>query len=131
MPKTKLYKALAACGQAYMNCRAANPPNTEWADKHMERLTKLAKEHLPHGSGLDGRVEVVYAGPDRISIETEFHHMDENGSYDGWTEHRIVVKPELTGLRLTISGPNRNDIKDYLHEVFEYALQQDVEEYPQ
>jgi hypothetical protein len=48
--------------------------------------------------------------------------MDENGYYDGWTEHRITIRAEFGGISVNVSGRNRNDIKDYLHEVYHHAL---------
>ena len=49
--------------------------------------------------------------------------MNENGFYDGWTDHTLTVRPSLVhGIELEISGRNRNDIKEYLHETFHSAL---------
>lgn len=44
--------------------------------------------------------------------------MNDNGCYDGWTEHRITVRPEFDGVSITVSGSNRNDIKDYISYIF-------------
>ena len=53
--------------------------------------------------------------------------MNENGYYDGWTEHTVTVTPSLQhAFSLRISGRNRNDIKDMMHESFNYALRTDV-----
>jgi len=55
--------------------------------------------------------------------------MNEHGFYDGWTEHRITVKPSLAfGFELTISGRDRNEIKDYLSDVFYLWLREETEE---
>lgn len=49
--------------------------------------------------------------------------MDDNGFYDGWTEHKVTVTASLVfGMKIAISGPNRNDIKDYIHQTFESIL---------
>jgi hypothetical protein len=48
--------------------------------------------------------------------------MDDGGGYDGWTEHTITVTPSFRGFDLTISGRDRNDIKDYLHQTFDHVL---------
>lgn len=51
--------------------------------------------------------------------------MNDAGYYDGWTEHTITVTPAfIGGFELSISGRNRNDIKDYISEVFNQALSQ-------
>ena len=53
----------------------------------------------------------------------------ETGMYDGWTEHTVTVRPSLQfGFRLSISGRNRNGIKDYIAEVFGEILNTEVVE---
>lgn len=55
--------------------------------------------------------------------------MDENGFYDGWTEHQVIITPDLQfGFNLRITGLNQNDIKDHLYELFDDALRQDIGE---
>ena len=45
--------------------------------------------------------------------------MDEHGSYDEWTDHTVIVTASLIhGLNIKITGRNRNDIKEYLRDVF-------------
>jgi hypothetical protein len=45
--------------------------------------------------------------------------MDEHGHYDGWTEHKLIITLSLPNeFRLSITGRNRNQIKDYLYELF-------------
>jgi hypothetical protein len=53
--------------------------------------------------------------------------MNENGFWDGYTDHTIIVKPSLQfDFTLRITGPNRNDVKEYLAQTFDYALRKDV-----
>lgn len=53
--------------------------------------------------------------------------MNENGMYDGWTEHKAIIKPSLVfGLDLKITGRDRNGIKEYLHDTFMQALTDEV-----
>jgi hypothetical protein len=55
--------------------------------------------------------------------------MNETGFYDGWTDHTIKVRASLIhGVRLSISGRDRNDLKDHLHELFESALSAEYKE---
>ena len=92
-------------------------------------IEKFVKEYLPSGSGLDGRIGIDYArsNDNRIVIDVEYHHMNEVGMYDGWTNHSIVITPHLIhNIDIRITGKNRNDIKDYLHQTFLCAL---LEEY--
>lgn len=98
--------------------------NVEWRARHSESLAALAKL-LPSGSGIDcgtGLVSIRAAMSEKIVLACSFHHMNEHGMYDGWTEHTITVRPSFDGLNITISGPNRNDIKDHLHEVYAHVL---------
>jgi hypothetical protein len=126
--KRELYREFASTVDAYHRCVATG--NTEWRDKHEERLTTLAKDHLPSGSGFDcgTTIDIDKSTGERLVFHTSFHHMDEAGGYDGWTEHTVTVRASLIhGFTLTISGRNRNDIKDYIGEVFQNGLSGDVE----
>ena len=47
----------------------------------------------------------------------------------GWTEPTIVVTPTLSsGFNLKITGRDRNQIKDYLGELFQVALSADIDD---
>ena len=48
--------------------------------------------------------------------------MSETGFYDGWTEHKVIVTPSFAGIDLRITGRNRNDIKDHIHDCFSSIL---------
>ena len=126
MPKT-LVQELASAIQARKNCEESN--NTVWNGKWAERIRELSKQ-LPHGSGIDGDcyVDQDASHADKLVIQTAFHHMDENGFYDGWTQHTVIVTPSFNGINIRITGQNRNDIKDYLYETFDYALTQPFEQ---
>lgn len=64
---------------------------------------------------------------DRIVFDFSFHHMDENGYYDGWTEYKLVITPSLTdGFDYKITGRDRNRIKEYLYDVFSDVFYYDV-----
>jgi hypothetical protein len=76
-------------------------------------------ETAPSGSGFDAGTQVNEDRSDILLFTTAYHHMDEDGFYDGWTEHTVRVKPSLAwGFDLTVSGRDRNDIKDYIADVF-------------
>ncbi len=120
-----LYKELANLIDARSTCDAHG--NAEWFDKHTETIAQLVKTHLPHGSGFDSgtTLDLLESHANKLVFQTSFHHMDsESGMYDGWTEHTVTVTPSLgRGFNLRISGSNRNDIKDYIHDIFSDALQ--------
>jgi hypothetical protein len=92
----------------------------EWKDRHEESINEICSV-LPHGSGIDGKCEISLelCKKDRIVFYVEFHHMDENGYYAGWTEHNIILTPSfIFGFEMRITGRNNNDIKEYLHQIF-------------
>jgi hypothetical protein len=121
----KLYQEIASTLQAIRNCRAAN--NREWLDKHGETLKELAGR-LPHGSGIDNGVTIDEDACEehRLVFYFGFHHMNETGMYDGWTYHTLYVYPEFDGIRLRITGKDRNDVKEYLYDLFHDALNEEV-----
>jgi hypothetical protein len=126
--KRKLFSGIALAVDARLTCKARG--NTEWFEKHTTTIGDLVAEFLPSGSGWDcgTRIDLNSSTGERLVFFGSFHHMDENGSYDGWTEHTITVKGSLMhGLIIQVSGRNRNDIKEYLHEMFGLALQQDID----
>lgn len=123
MKKIPLYVALA-------RTIAWQPPEgTEWVEKKEERLKALLDE-LPSGSGWDNGTKLGTSTGERIVLFGSFHHMDENGFYCGWTDHEVHVTPSLRfGFDLRITGRDRNEIKDYLHDLFHEALSMPVWEY--
>ncbi len=125
-PETVAYR-MASLLAAIANCQQSG--NTEWEQRHGETLEKLRREYLPSGSGIDSgtKLDLDDSTPEKLVLLVGFHHMDENGFYDGWTHHRIIARPSFVhGITLSISGPNRNDIKQYLHEVYSAALAGEV-----
>lgn len=127
--KRKLYQHLASRVQAIETC--AKTGNSEWSRKHHKALKWLARNYLPSGSGIDSgtAIDIEACKPERLVLLTSFHHMNEHGSYDGWSGHKVIVKPSLAfELDIRITGRNRNDIKDYLAQVYGEALRQEVDD---
>ncbi len=90
----KTYQSLAkACG-AYHRCVESG--NTEWEAKWKAEIDETL-EQFPHGSGFDSGTEIDLdaSNDEKLVFTTAFHHMNENGMYDGWTEHAITVVPSL------------------------------------
>lgn len=119
-----VYRRLASIVQALRNCTASG--NTEWYAKHAERAELIARDLLPAGSGIDSgtTIDLDRSTPNRLVLNTAYHHMDDGGSYAGWTEHTVIVTPDLqSGYNLRITGRDRNDIKEYLHQTFAQALE--------
>jgi hypothetical protein len=100
----------------------------EWLDKHQATLEELMAA-APSGSGFDSGTKLDDSStPDKLIFTTEFHHMNQGGFYDGWTSHSIVVKPSFEfGEIIDIKGRDRNQIKDYIADVFQSFLTDLVE----
>ena len=118
MDSYKFYSRIANLLVARNNCLSTK---NEFAISHEERLEQLVKDYLPRGSGFDSGTKFVWEESNRnkLVFATSFHHMDEDGYYDGWTEHKVIVTPDLLfGCNIKITGKNRNDIKEYMHACF-------------
>ena len=123
----KLYSEISSLLLAIDNCKKSG--NEEWCEKHKEKIWELCKEYLPSGSGFDSgcQIDLDKSNPEKLVFYTSFHHMDSNGYYCGWTDHAITVKPSLfSGFKLSISGRDKNETKDYMYEMFDDCLRQEV-----
>ncbi len=125
--KTRLYKELAALVDAVQNCRKSN--NTEWEAEHRDSIETLVKNYLPSGGGIDTgtKLDLEASTPNKLVFHFSYHHMNDAGMYDGWTDHVLTVTPDLRyGFDTRISGKDRNDIKEYLYEIYHNDLTQKV-----
>lgn len=94
-----------------------------------DQLTKLEKL-LPHGSGIDCgcKIDREKSGSKKVVITFDFHHMNNAGYYDGWSSYRLTVTPVLWGdFYIKITGQNKNYIKDYLYDLFDSVLSEQIE----
>lgn len=118
-----LIHAIAGKLAAMQNCIERG--NVEWYDRHKDAIESLVREHMPSGSGFDNGTTLDFdrSNPERLVFVTSFHHMNDAGMYDGWTDHNVTCTASLVyGFDLKISGRNRRDIKDYISESFQTAL---------
>lgn len=124
MKTPTLAQAIDAAITARRNCDTATPRNSEWFDRWTMRLRHYEKNALPGGSGIDcgTKIDLDRSAPEKIVLHLSFHHMNKDGFYNGWTEHTITARPAFSGINLTISGRDRNGIKDYLHDVYSNVL---------
>lgn len=120
--KKPLYQVLAR--------KIAWDPAPQYRVQRNDEIARLLKL-LPSGSGWDEGTKLSDStNAKRIQLHGAYHHMNPNGFYDGWTEHSIVITPSLAwGFEMKITGPNRNGIKEHLHEIFDYALRELVDEF--
>lgn len=118
----------------------ATPEQRAMYDHVDDEINRLCREHLPSGSGFDNGSDLVKEAcfkpgqpspfPSMLVFKTAFHHMDDNGSYIGWTEHMLYVRPGFSSTDITVSGKNKRDIKSYIHDVFHAVLNMEVEYEP-
>jgi hypothetical protein len=111
----KFYERLASLIDQHQECTRRG--NTLWAQISGEQIRYLW-DRMPSGSGVDSgcKLQLDVSSGERIVFRMDYHHMNEGGMYDGWTEHTVRVEGSLQfGCRVHIGGRNRNDIKDYLH----------------
>lgn len=137
---TKRFEFIAQKLHAMERCKvpmdkyAATSPEESnyWREmiySHMDVIRTLVFDHFPSGSGFDNGTSLDFkdSTPQKLVFNTLFYHMNECGYYDGWTSHRVTVRPCLMhGFRLTVSGRDRNDIKAYIAEIFESALSAEI-----
>lgn len=124
----KLYQEIARAIDAYKRC--AKQPGHEWTPKWEKRIQDML-DMLPSGSGWDCGTKLDYdaSSGEKLVFYGSYHHMNDGGMYDGWTEHQIIVTPSLGfGFKLRVTGRDRNQIKDYLGEMFDCALREEVKE---
>ena len=128
-----LYRAITGAVIAYKNCSESG--NDEWRERHERRANKLTSLYMPSGAGVFDSgtpLNSKYSTGEKLVFRTNYNHMNDDGCYDGWTEHTITVRASLYfTLQIQINGRDRNQIKDYLHDVFYAALTQLVQEYPE
>ena len=120
---------------AYLNSIKHGSPSSVhyWEDY----LSAIEQEFLPHGSGFDSGCVISpdESTHDYFVINTAYHHMDENGFYCGWSNHRIKVLPShVHGIDFKIVSQDHRDpydkrknslkscFMDYLHETFHSIL---------
>ena len=121
--KKKIYQVIAGKVSARLNCIATG--NTEWEDKHTSAIYQLALNYLPQGSGFDNgvNIDLEKSTGEKLYLTTSYHFMNEHGYYDGWEDYKIIVTPSLQhDYYIRIVGKNRDDIKDYIDQLFSLAL---------
>jgi len=116
------FRRIATLLRAIDNCEESG--NWKWHDRHIDVLEKVV-EGMPNGSGIDCGTKLDESNADfgKLVFLFSFHHMNENGMYDRWTEHKAIVKPDLQFyFTLIITGRNKNGIKNYLRDIYSEAL---------
>lgn len=119
-----IYQIIARRLEALQRCYAGLC-DSGFAQNHRFKIADLVEEYFPRGSGFDNgtSLDLDDSTPDKLVFKTSFHHMNEQGVYDGWTEHRVIVRPSLAhGVSISVGGRDRNDIKTVIGDMFLEAL---------
>ena len=121
----KLYQKIAR-----LVANINDAPDSKMFDSWETELTNIERNILLYDSGFGAGCKIQdNSRPDRIVISCNYHHMDEHGYYDGWSEHTAVVKPCLQfGFYVRVTGRNRNMIKEYISDTFHELLEMEVKE---
>lgn len=116
----KVYQALAQASRGGFN--------EEWVEIMEDKIEKIM-QGAPSGSGIDSGTQFITekSSMEKLVFSVDYHHMTEFGYYDGWTEHQVIVTQDLIGLNVRVTGKNRDDIKEYLTEVYYHWLMKDVD----
>lgn len=118
--KRKVYAAIAAALIASRNCEQNG--NTDWLIAHKARIDWLVKQYLPSGGGFDAgtKLDLIRSKAGKLVFNTSYHHMNDAGYYDGWTEHAVTIVPTFDDCIniASITGRDRNSIKEYIADVF-------------
>jgi hypothetical protein len=122
---SRLVEARANCAQQFKRS-GKDDPWVYQGFEHERRIVELCRKHMPSGSGFDSgtTLDLEASHAEKLVFATSFHHMNEHGYYDGWTDHKVVVTPSFQGFNMRIGGQNRYDIKEVIYEVFRQALRE-------
>lgn len=94
-------QAISEMLSAYLRCRESD--NAEWAGRWDAGLSRIERESLPSGAGIDigtvitrDAVTASEAGS-RFRLHGSYHAMDSSGMYAGWFDYAIDVVATFSG----------------------------------
>ena len=94
-------------------------------------VQNIIRHDAPSGSGIDYeykkiRISRYHHGEKKILFENSYHYMNENGFYDGIFPFTVIINKNsdvIVKFHVNSAGRyrvNKNDIKNYLEELFTY-----------
>lgn len=96
-----------------------------------EEAIQTYLDMLPSGSGIDSGITFHWeeSNAQRLQFTIPYHHMDENGYYDGWKDYGMDITPSLEyGFQIKLRGRDKNDTKEYLHQLLDQYFYFDTSE---
>lgn len=131
MGKRLTYQILASAFRAWQNLQnsGGNPL------MHEVKIETIMKKYAPNGLGIDNGIEFSFleSGKNLLVFEFGFHHLDGNGSYVGWSKHKLSVTPDLAfGFNLQFESDysaieSLDGVDEYLYDLFSYWLKSEIE----
>jgi hypothetical protein len=115
--------------QISKNCEWHKTVNDSFIAECENRIEKL-QNLLPSGSGIDSgcKIDIENSGRNKVVITFDYHHMNEDGYYVGWTNHKLIVVPSFVfDFEMRITGKDKNDTKEYLYDLFDTVLREKTE----
>jgi len=83
-------------------------------------------ENLPSGSGFDDGCFLLLheSTPEKLVFRANFHHMNNDGLYIGWSSHKVIVTASLQyGFNIKVTGRDKRGIKDYIVDSFSFLTE--------
>jgi hypothetical protein len=101
---------------------------------HEKELNQVVKT-APSGSGIDNGTNFSFdeSEENKLVFTFDYHHMNDDGYYIGWSSYKVVVTPSLAfGFELDITNSENEAIIDeadfdYFHEVYHSWLDSEIE----
>lgn len=125
----RVYQVLAHKLEAIRNC--VKSENGEWKLRHEMEARNVIDNLMPHGSGIDGMVNLDTNGGGRfLTFHSSYHAMDDNGFYDRWIDFTVHVTPTLLGEPVVVVKGRFGkyaDLKDDIADRFLSALCKEVD----
>jgi hypothetical protein len=92
------------------------------------------KEHLPHGSGINGDWNIYYDNDGTIHADNFYEPMNDNGFYESPVQFSVRIPPDhFSGFTLTFTGGRHEKymvekygLRDYLEETFAPTFEDDL-----
>lgn len=105
-------------GMAYRLQYEQKHGTAEKAEEIYDCLTAFIEDTAPSGSGFDCGTKLISVTPQKLVLNTDFHHLNDDGFYDGWTHHKVIITAAFDSYDMRITGHNKNNIKEYIGDVF-------------
>lgn len=97
-------------------------------ERNRDEIERVVKAYMPSGSGFDAGTQFNFdkSSESRLVFNVSFHHMNDSGMYDGWTDHTVIIESTFTSPNVKVTGRDKRDIKDYIADCFLPMMSQQI-----